>query len=138
MAVVKESAILNTPLIDGSSTKNKLVVSEFEKSLILKIFKKCGFEKSELQDCEIESINSNFLYESYSIVFDKKKYFNLGFIESGGWHFTNIMSPEKIDFKMRSFLHHLEYEESGFNIQKLKEKKACGKENVLYLIIVFL
>ena len=27
----------------------------------------------------------------------------------------------KIDFKMRSFLHHLEYEESGFNIQKLKE-----------------
>lgn len=74
MAVVKESAILNTPLIDGSSTKNKLVVSEFEKSLILKIFKKCGFEKSELQDCEIESINSKFLYESYSIVFDKKKY----------------------------------------------------------------
>ena len=40
------------------------------------------------------------------IVLDKKKYFNLGFVENGGWHFTNIMSPKKIDHKMRNFLHH--------------------------------
>ncbi len=65
--------------------------------------------------------SKKYPYWRVDAIFDKKKYFNLGFIESGGWHFTNIMSPEKIDFKMRSFLHHLEYEESGFNIQKLKE-----------------
>ncbi len=53
--------------------------------------------------------------------FDNKKDLNLEFIESGGWHFTNIKSPEAIDYKMRSFLHHLEYEKSGFNANKLKQ-----------------
>ena len=65
--------------------------------------------------------------------FDNKKYLNLEFIESGGWHFTNIKSPEAIDFKMRSFLHHLEYEKSGFNSNKLKqlilEKKVLYNHN---------
>ena len=31
------------------------------------------------------------------------------------------MSAAKIDFKMRNFLHHLEYEESGYNINKLND-----------------
>ena len=65
--------------------------------------------------------SKKYPYWRIDTIIDKKKYFDLGFIESGGWHFTNIMSPEKIDFKMRNFLHHLEYEESGINIQKLKE-----------------
>ena len=55
------------------------------------------------------------------------------FIELGGWHFTNIKSPEAIDYKMRSFLHHLEYEKSGFNSNKLKqlilEKKVLYNHN---------
>ena len=34
------------------------------------------------------------------------------FVESGGWHFTNVMSAEEMDYKMRNFLHHLEYEET--------------------------
>ena len=51
----------------------------------------------------------------------KKKYFNIGFIKSGGWHFTNIKSAEQIDHKMRNFLHHLEYEHSGLNISNLKQ-----------------
>ena len=54
-------------------------------------------------------------------VFDKKKYNSINFINSGGWHFTNIMSADKIDFKMRNFLHHLEYEESGYDINKLND-----------------
>ena len=31
------------------------------------------------------------------------------------------MSADKIDFKMRNFLHHLEYEESGYDINKLND-----------------
>ena len=54
-------------------------------------------------------------------IFDKKKYNSINFINSGGWHFTNIMSADKIDFKMRNFLHHLEYEESGYDINKLND-----------------
>ena len=62
------------------------------------------------------------------IMFSKKKYNNINFIEDGGWHFTNIKTPEKIDFKMKNFLHHLEYEESGISIDDVKniiaEKKV--------------
>ena len=54
------------------------------------------------------------------ILFDNKKYFNLDFVESGGWHFTNMMSAEEMDYKLRNFLHHLEYEESGYDLEKLK------------------
>ena len=67
------------------------------------------------------------------IPIDNKKDLNLEFIELGGWHFTNIKSPEAIDYKMRSFLHHLEYEKSGFNSNKLKqlilEKKVLYNHN---------
>ena len=60
----------------------------------------------------------------------KKKYNNLEFIESGGWHFTNIMTPEILDKKMRAFSHHLEYEESGYNPEKLSE--LIKNKKVLY------
>ncbi len=51
----------------------------------------------------------------------KTKYNDVSFIKNGGWHFTNVKSPEKIDFKMKNFLHHLEYEESGMSITDVKE-----------------
>ena len=57
-----------------------------------------------------------------------KRYQNINFIRDGGWHFTTIKKPEDLDYKMKSFLHHLEYEESGLDAKKLKriidEKKV--------------
>tara|TARA_B100000902_G_scaffold343464_1_gene348146 strand:- start:1414 stop:2298 length:885 start_codon:yes stop_codon:yes gene_type:complete len=64
------------------------------------------------------------------VLFSKKKYSNIEFVESGGWHFTNIMTPEVLDVKMRAFSHHLEYEESGYNPDKLKE--LIQSKKVLY------
>ena len=64
------------------------------------------------------------------VFFSKKKSFDLSFVVSGGWHFTNVKSVEKIDFKMRNFLHHLEYEESGMNIDTLK--KFINEKRVMY------
>ncbi len=59
--------------------------------------------------------------------FSHKKYYDLGFVKNGGWHFTNIKSPKDIHFKFSNFLHHLEYEESKLEIKDLedmiKEKK---------------
>ena len=58
--------------------------------------------------------------------FSNTKYNDVSFITNGGWHFTNVKSPEKIDFKMKNFLHHLEYEESGMSVvdvEKIIEKK---------------
>ena len=51
-------------------------------------------------------------------------------IKNGGWHFTNIKTPEKIDFKMKNFLHHLEYEESGLGVEDVK--KIVSEKKVFY------
>ena len=64
------------------------------------------------------------------IMFSKKKYNNLEIINDGGWHFSNIKSPENIDFKLKSFLHHLEYSESGLNPNKID--KIMKEKKVLY------
>lgn len=63
-------------------------------------------------------------------LFSKKKYYDVGFVEDGGWHFTNIKNAEAIDFKMRNFLHHLEYEYSGMGIKDIK--KNILEKKVIY------
>lgn len=55
------------------------------------------------------------------ILFNEKKFNDIKFIEKGGWHFTNIKSPEEIHYKYKSYCHHREYELSGMNVDKIKE-----------------
>ena len=55
------------------------------------------------------------------ILFNEKKYNNIKIIENGGWHFTNIKTPEEIHYKYKSYCHHREYELSGLNVDKIKE-----------------
>ncbi len=64
------------------------------------------------------------------IFFSKTKYNSINFIKDGGWHFTNIKSAEKIDHKMRNFLHHLEYEESRLDVKKIE--KIITEKKVFY------
>ena len=65
-----------------------------------------------------------------NIYFSKKKYNSVSFIKDGGWHFTNIKKPEEIDYKMKNYLHHLEYEESGLGVENIK--KIIAEKKVLY------
>ncbi len=54
-------------------------------------------------------------------LFSNKKYINVDFIKDGGWHFTCIKKPEDLHYKLSNFLHHVEYEESGIQIDKVRE-----------------
>ena len=47
---------------------------------------------------------------------------NLNIIEDGGWHFTNIMSPENMYEKFINFGHHDEFKLSGLTINNLRDK----------------
>ena len=64
------------------------------------------------------------------VLLSSKKYSNVEFIRSGGWHFTNVKTVEQIDHKMRNFLHHLEYEKSGININDLKN--LIDQKKIMY------
>ena len=62
--------------------------------------------------------------------FSEKKYINCEFIENGGWHFTNIMSPEDLEKKLLGFLHHVDYESSGLKLEDLK--RLMNEKRVMY------
>ena len=55
------------------------------------------------------------------ILFSNKKYSNIKFIENGGWHFSNMKSPAEIEKKMRTYLHHREYDINPLGEEKIKE-----------------
>jgi len=62
------------------------------------------------------------------IIFSKKKYSSIKFIDDGGWHFSNIKSAEEIEHKLRSYLHHREFDVQPLTIEKIdniiKNKQA--------------
>jgi len=65
--------------------------------------------------------------------FSKTKYMNIKIIEDGGWHFSNLKSPEEIEDKMFNFGHHNEVEDSGIGLKDIKsminEKKVIFAHN---------
>jgi len=64
------------------------------------------------------------------ILFSEKKYHDIHFITDGGWHFTNIKSPEDIEKKLKSFVHYKDFESSGLNINDLK--RLINEKKVMY------
>ena len=64
------------------------------------------------------------------IFFSKIKYSNIRHVEDGGWHFTNIKSPEDIEKKFSNFLHHQEFEYSGLKLNDIK--KMVEDKKILY------
>ena len=71
--------------------------------------------------------------------FSKKKYSNILFVENGGWHFSYLKKPKDIEKKLKSYLHHIDYDmnpvgEKGIqeminNKKTIYNIKADQKEN---------
>ena len=63
-------------------------------------------------------------------IFSNTKYSSIYHIEDGGWHFSNIKSPENIMKKFSNYLHHQEFEYSGLNLNDIK--KIVKDKQILY------
>ena len=69
-------------------------------------------------------------YPFYRIdtIFSKNKYKSIKYINTGGWHFTNIKTAKEIEHKLRSYLHHREFDEQPLSIEEIdkiiKNKQA--------------
>jgi len=64
------------------------------------------------------------------IFLSKTKYSSIYYVKNGGWHFTNIKSPEEIEKKFSNFLHHQDFEYSGLNLNDIK--KMVENKKILY------
>ena len=63
-------------------------------------------------------------------LFSRKKYIDVNLVENGGWHFSNVKKADELDKKMKTFLHHLEYEKSGMSAKDIE--KNILEKNVFY------
>ena len=62
-------------------------------------------------------------YPFYRIdtLFSKTKYNNIKFIIEGGWHFTNIKTAKEIRKKLKSYLHHREFDVDPISVEDIIE-----------------
>ena len=71
--------------------------------------------------------NKEYPFWRLNTLFSNTKYMDLEIINDGGWHFTNLMTAEKLYEKLTNFGHHDEFELSGMTIDNL-QKKINDKE----------
>ena len=64
------------------------------------------------------------------ILFSEKKYNDIFFVENGGWHFSFVKKPEDIEKKLRSYLHHREYDIDPIGIEKIQN--LINSKSVIY------
>ena len=77
----------------------------------------------------------NVKHKKYSmwrldVIFSKRKYSDINYVKNGGWHFTNIKSPEDLEKKFQNFLHHQDFEASGLKLEDIKQMVKNNK--ILY------
>ena len=51
--------------------------------------------------------------------FSKTKFISIKIISDGGWHFSNIKTPKEIEFKLKSYLHHREFDENPLSVDQI-------------------
>ena len=66
--------------------------------------------------------------------FSKNKYQSIKYINDGGWHFTNLKTAKEIHFKLKSYLHHREFDVNPLTVDQINEiindKRAIYNLNV--------
>ena len=72
--------------------------------------------------------NRKFKWWRIDALFSKRKYQNLKIINNGGWHFSYLKTPEAIEKKLKSYLHHIDYDIDPIGVNRIKkiveDKKA--------------
>ena len=55
------------------------------------------------------------------IFFSNTKYSSIKLIQDGGWHFSNIKSAKEIEHKLKSYLHHREFDLASLSVKEIEE-----------------
>ena len=67
-------------------------------------------------------------------LFSQVKFISIKIVNNGGWHFTNLKTAEEIEYKLKSYLHHREFDVNPLTVDQIndiiKNKKAIYDLNV--------
>ena len=129
--------IPNFNSMDLMKINNQIIIFEqeifyYNFNRYLKDFKWHGTKackKSKLQSPQwLRNVkNKKYSFWRLDTFFSKNKYINKTFIKNGGWHFSNIKNASDIELKLKSYLHHQDYEVEELGYDKIKELIKCNK-----------
>ena len=78
--------------------------------------------------------NRKYSFLRIDALFSNKKYISVKIIDNGGWHFTNIKTAKEIEHKLKSYLHHREFDVNPLTVDQINEiidnKEAIYNLNV--------
>ena len=74
--------------------------------------------------------NRKYPFYRIDTILSDKKYTNIKIIDDGGWHFTNMKTPKMIQHKLKSYLHHREFDEASLSVLEINE--LVKKKQALY------
>tara|TARA_A100001011_G_scaffold373598_1_gene433197 strand:- start:188 stop:1060 length:873 start_codon:yes stop_codon:yes gene_type:complete len=94
--------------------------------------------------------NKKFDFWRLDTFFSEKKYINKVYIKNGGWHFSNLKNPVDVEIKLKSYLHHRDFEVENIDLKEItrlmknnetvydmfadkKEKKFSEKKKKLFI-----
>ena len=61
-----------------------------------------------------------YAFYRFDALFSNKKFINIKIIENGGWHFTNLKTAKEIKHKLRSYLHHREFDLKPLDVTEIE------------------
>ena len=132
--------IPNLENLNFSNIKNKIIffkqkVFYYKLNLELKTLRWIGSKACRKKDLKTPQWLRNIKDKIYSkwrldILFSKKKYSDIYFVENGGWHFSFVKKPEDIEKKLKSYLHHREYDIDPLSVDKIE--KLINSKSVIY------
>ena len=65
--------------------------------------------------------NKKFGFWRLDTFFSKTKYINKIFIRDGGWHFSNLKNPVDIENKLKSYLHHRDFDVESIDLKEISK-----------------
>ena len=123
--------IPNLNNLDLAKIKQKIIMFKqdmfyYKFNLHFEDFKWTGTKACKKKDLINPQWLRNIKDHKYSILrldtfFSKKKYIDIKIIEDGGWHFSNIKTAKEIEYKLKSYLHHREFDLEPLSANQIEE-----------------
>jgi len=132
--------IPNLEKLDLKKIKSKLIFFQqkmfyYKLNLYMDSFNWFGTKVCKKKDLISPQWLRNIKDRTYSFwridtLFSKVKYQNIYFVNDGGWHFSNIKNAKALEEKLKSYLHHREFDIESLSVEKID--KIMGEKKPIY------